>query len=153
AVGALRVLQTFEVSAEPSTATDIRWAGDSSIYLARIYDGVVEVQLKPGLPAVRQVVPSREKLGVRNYRAVSRLAVSDGYLAWGESNALVAWRSLAHRADGKVRFERKAMAYAEDLDLAGDRLLILGTIWQDPAEYENFSPDGAVAYLGSARET
>ncbi len=149
---ALRVIESYELPGEPSTATDVRWAGDRSVYLARQHDGVSELRLESGLPRVRRVVPDRETLGLRTYRAFSRLAASAGYLAWGQGVGLVAWRPLTPGPDRSVTFEWKPMAYAEDVDLAGDRLLVLGTMYEDPAEYRNFSPDGAVAYLGSARE-
>jgi len=149
---ALRILESYEVAGEPSSATDVRWAGERSVYLARQYDGVSELRLEKDLPRVRQMVPNRETLGLKNYRAFSRLAVSKDFLAWGQWVGLVAWRSLAQRSDGQVNFEWKAMAYTEDVDLAGDRLLVLGAMYEDPAEYRNFSPDGAVAFLGSVRE-
>jgi hypothetical protein len=150
---ALHVVASYEVPAEPSTATDVRWAGDQSVFLARQLDGVAELRLESGLPRVRQVVPNRETLGLRNYRAFSRLAASDGYLAWGQWNGLIAWRSLAHAADRSVRFDWKPMQWVEDVDLAGDRILVLGARYEDPAENGSFSPDGAVAFLGSVRET
>jgi hypothetical protein len=153
AAPALRAVASFEVPAEPSTATDVRWAGDRSVYLARQLDGVAELRLGRGLPRVRQVTPSRETLGPGKYLFFSRLAASEGYLAWAEYSGPLAWRSLARTADRNVRVDWKSLAYTEDLDLAGDRLLVLGALWEDPAEYRNFSPDGAIAFLGSALET
>ncbi len=150
AIPALHVLQSYEISGQPSTATDVRWASDETVYLARIHDGVTELRLENGLPQVRQVVPSREALGVGTYRAFSRLAASKDFLAWGQWAGLVAWRPLAPSVDHKVRFDWKAMAFAEDVDLAGDRLLVLGGRTADDAA-ETFSPDGAVAFLGSAQ--
>lgn len=152
AASALRVVASFEVPAEPSTATDVRWAGDQSVYLARKLDGAAEVRLASGLPRLRQVAPSRETLGPKFFLC-SRLAASGDYLAWAEFSGVLAWRSLARTVDRNVRFDWKSLAYTEDLDLAGDRLLVLGGQYEDPAEYRNFSPDGAIAFLGSVRET
>ena len=151
AVPTLRVEESFEVPAEPSTATDVRWASDQSVYLARQYSGVAEVQLTPGLRLVRQVVPNRETMGLGTYRNFSRLAVSHDYLAFDQWVGPLAWRSLASPPDGKVRFEWKRMAFAEDLDLFGDRLLVLGALDTERPD-EEFAPDGAVAFLASARE-
>ena len=147
AIPRLRVLSTFEVAGEPSTVMDVRWAGDRSVYLARRDDGVDEVRLEAGLPRIRQLVPNRMILDIRSYKSFSRLAASDGYLAFSGLAGTLAWRPLARRSDGTVRFERKPMGVIEDLDLAGDRLLVLGALPQHP-----FAPDGAVAFLGSTRE-
>lgn len=150
-VPALRVLASYEVAGEPSTATDVRWAGDRSVYLARRYHGVAEVKLEAGLQRVRQVVPSPASLGFRSSQSFDQLAASEDFLAVADSLGFVAWRSLERRADLSVRFDRKTMWSVEDLDLAGDRLLVLGAIrYDDPRN--PFSLDGAVAFLGSARE-
>ncbi len=151
-VPALHVLATYEVPGEPSMATDVRWAGDRSVYLERYYDGVDELSLAPGLPRVRQVVPSGTILGDRRYKSFSRLAASEGFLAFADWIDAVAWRSLARRPDETVRFERKPMDFIEDLDLAGDRLLVLGAMAYHEEPGNPFSPDGAVAFLGSARQ-
>jgi len=145
-ISALRVLATYEVAGEPSTVMDVRWAGDLSVYLARRDDGVDEVRLAAGLPRVRQWVPSRAVLDGGSFKSFSRLAASDGYLAFAGLADFVTWRSLAQRSDGTVRFDQKPMGIVEDLDLAGDRFLVLGALRQHP-----FAPDGAVAFLGSAR--
>lgn len=148
-VPALRVLATYEVAGEPSAVMDVRWAGDHSVYLARLWDGVDEVRLAAGLPRVRQLVPSRVVL---NHKSFSRLAASDGFLAFAGLAEQVSWRSLARRADRTVRFEQKPMGIIEDLDLAGDRLLVLGALAFPETPENAFAPDGAVAFLGSARE-
>ena len=153
AMPALRVVVSYEVPAEPSTATDVRFAGDRSVYLARWLDGVAELQLGDGLPRVRQVAPDRATLGGGKYRIFSHLAASGDYLAWAEHTGWLAWRSLARTADRSARFDWKSLAITDDVDLSGDRLLVLGATYEDPAEESNVSPDGAVAFLGSARET
>jgi hypothetical protein len=153
AVPALRVLTTYGLPGAPSTALDVRWAGERSVYVMRRYDGVDELALSPGLPAMRRVVPDTDTLGFREYKAIWRLAASDRFLAFAAYNGYLAWRSLAHQADHTVRFERRTMGFVDDVDLAGDRLLVLGGMFGDPEHLQDFSPDGAVAFLGSARET
>lgn len=148
AVPGLHVLATYEVAGEPSTATDVRWASDHSVYLARLWDGVDEVSLAAGLPRVRQLVPSREILDQKSF---SRLAASDGFLAFAGLAEKVNWRPLTRRADGTVRFDNKPMGDVEDLDLSGDRLLVLGALAPEGPD-RRFSPDGAVAFLGTTRE-
>lgn len=147
ALPALHVLATYGVAGDPSRATDVRWAGDRSVYLARLYDGVDEVSLEAGLPRIRQLVPNRMILDAKTYKSFSTLAASEGFLAFAGLADFVTWRSLARRSDGTVRFDQKPMGIVEDLDVAGDRLLVLGALPEHP-----FSPDGAVAFLGSARE-
>jgi hypothetical protein len=151
-VPALRVLATYAVAGEPSAITDVRWAGDDSVYLERYYDGVDEVKLETGLPRVRQLVPNRMILDSRSYKNFKRLAASEGFLAFSDGGEALTWRSLARGADGTVRFERKPMDLVEDVDMAGDRLLILGALSYRDEPGNPFSPDGAVAFLGSARE-
>lgn len=152
AAPALRVLATYDVAGAPSTAFDVRWAGERSVYLVRRYDGVDELALAPGLPPLRRVVPDTDTLGFREYHAIWRLAASDRSLAFASYSGYLAWRSLAHQADGTVRFERRTMSFVDDVDLDGDRLLVLGSQFGDPEHLQDGSPDGAVAFLASARE-
>ena len=99
---ALRVIASFEVPAGPSTATDVRWAGDRSVYLARWLDGVAELQLGDGLRRVRQVAPDRATLGGGKYRIFSHLAASGDYLAWAEHTGWLAWRWRAPDRRGRA---------------------------------------------------
>lgn len=145
AARSLRVLSTFQVPGEPSPATDVRWASDDSVHLARFHDGVVEVGLRPGLPKRKQWVPDRETFG--RFLNFTRLAASKSHLAVSSHANDLTWRSLGPPPpDGMVPFERKALDVIEDLDLNGDRFAVLGV---PPARDEaNVTPQG-IAWIGT----
>ncbi len=147
----LRVAASYALPGEPSAATDVRWADDASVYVSRLFDGVAQLKLQAGLPAVRQVVPNQTTLGTTYYKTFSRLAASEDFLAFADRLDYVNWRALGNSSDGTVRFDRKAMDYVEDLDVAGDRLLVLGAVSSGLPGARKLAAGGAVAFLGSAR--
>ena len=150
-VPVLRVIATCELPGTPSTVTDIRWANDKAVYVARLYDGVDELALAPGLPRVRQLVPNRTILGIQYHKRFSQLAASNESLAFSDGVEFLTWRSLGNLSYRTVHFDRKPMDVVEDLDLAGDRLLVLGALNYSQEPGNPFAPDGAVAFLGSTR--
>jgi hypothetical protein len=124
---AVRILAEYPVPAEPSSAWDIRWASDNSVYLMRIAHGVSEVVLDAALTQRRQPVPDLETLNlVKRYDI---LAASERYLAFASPSFELAWRPVGGKRGGNVEFKEKQVPVVAGIDLHGDRLLLLG--WMD----------------------
>lgn len=141
----LRFVATYPVPGDPSPATDVRWASDEAVYLSRFHDGVVEVTLQPGSPLRRQWVPDRETFG--RFLSFTRLAVSSTYLATASHVHDLTWRVVAKPQPGQmVDFNRRDINVIEDIDLDGDRLLVLGILPADEAA--QIVPEG-IAWIGS----
>jgi hypothetical protein len=141
----LRLLQRIPVPQTDSVATDIRWAGEDSVYVSWDRAGVAEV----GLDGTRRraLVPDVKTLGgVSNYTHYNHLAVSSQTLATASLVATLVWRPVKANPGGPVLFRRKEIPITHDFDLSGDRLLLMGL-----ARFENgdFAPDGAVAWIGT----
>lgn len=94
------------------------------------------------MPQRRQVVPHRDKLEFLNY---SLLAVSAGKMVVGARGDVLTWRALT-KPGGQVLYERRQIGHAEDLDLSGDRLLLLGLAYWDQQPTERTA---GIAWLGS----
>jgi hypothetical protein len=120
-------------------AVDIRWANDQGIYLALTSRGVVEAPLVPDQGAVKEMIAGRRTLG--GLFLAYHIAASDDYLAAAPPIYLVSWRRL----DTPARLE-EPFEYVQALDVRDHRLAILG-LRSD--EQRNFSPDGAIAWVGS----
>jgi hypothetical protein len=145
----LRLLKRVALPQARSVATDIRWAGDDSVYVSWDRAGVVEV----GLDGVkrRTLIPDLTTLGNgdNHYR---HLAVSPAALAVASSNWGVVWRSLQPNSDGKVLMQSRDIPLINAFDLAGDRALFIG-LAEFKADKEGsppeFAPRGDVAWTGS----
>jgi hypothetical protein len=120
---ALRILARFPVSSAPSTAMDVRWASPGSVYLARLIDGVTEVGLGDQLARRRGLVPAKRYFRFENFTS---LAVSQGALVVASQDHSLAWRSLAASPDRTTEFRRWPAGSVGDLDVSGDRVLLLG---------------------------
>ncbi len=143
----LRVLASYPVAGEPSGPVDIRWAGDSTVYLARYLDGVAETALGEKIAEGRRPVPSPRVLGgfgKNHYYA--RLAASSEYLVFASPGMHLAWRPAGKQADGEVEFHHKRIGVIDDLDLFGDKLLLLG----GPNTVDGrFTSEEGVAWIGT----
>ena len=135
----LRVVSHAVLPELRSIPTDIRWAGDDSVYVAWSREGVFEIGLDGSRR--RQPVPSPKTLG--RFEHFNQLAVTSKDLAVGSINWYMAWRPRASAADGQVTFQRKSLAVTHDLDLWNDRMLFLGI-----PDIPNPFASGAIAWLG-----
>src|SRR5436309_4830955 len=119
---ALRLLQRASLPKTSSVATDIRWASAVSVYVSWYRDGVAEV----GLDGARRrlLVPDLKAFG--RFPQYSHLTVSPRSLAIAAQGHALAWRSLKATPGGEILFQRQEIAITEDLDLSGDRILLLG---------------------------
>jgi hypothetical protein len=136
---ALRILGRTHLPAGRSVARDLRWASADSVYVARSLDGVFEVGLDGTLR--RKLVPNAERVGVQGF---NRLAVSPQALAVASAAWTLAWRPRASGLDRSFLLRHEDMTMTEDMDLQGDRYLLLGSPTNQP-----FAPNGAVAWIGT----
>jgi hypothetical protein len=124
---ALRILSEQEVSGEPSTALNVRWASDRSVYLARAGHGVTEVALDRALTPIRQVIPSPEHMAKPfPFLTFEKLAVSSTHLAVSSVVNSFAFRALAPEPDGTFKVELPQVRGIGAFDLSGDRIVFLG---------------------------
>lgn len=144
----LQILGRFEVPGGlDANPTDIRWAGDNSVFLARSQGGVKEVVLGRPLKEVRTLVPDVKTLdGPRNY---FNLAVSPRFLAVAADTWKIAWRPTRLQSSGAVGFYVQPVNTPFDIDVAGDQIVLLG---EGRAEK---TPDtvGGIAFLGRLSAT
>jgi hypothetical protein len=120
-------------------SADLRWAGDDSIYLAAGKRGGLRLRFDPQWSrpeTVMSVAPGRSELW-----AAGRVGVSDRYLAMAAPAFVVSWKSLPSGSTKTSYFE-----FIVDLDVWQDKMVLLGA---RKDEKGNFSPDGAIAWLGS----
>jgi hypothetical protein len=140
----LHILWERVVPAEPSTAMNVRWASDHSVYVARVMHGVSELALDPGLTKLREVVPEPGKMGQR-FIDFERLATSPDYLAVSAIGADFAYRPLGQPSDGTFQITKLRLAWVHAFDLSGNRLLLLG----DPVPLGSPRPaHGEVGWIG-----
>jgi hypothetical protein len=141
----LRLLASIPLPQTGSPATDIRWASDRSIYVAWDRDGVAEIDLK-GLKR-RNLVPKlnafNDDLG--HYR---HLAVSSYTLVVASQLWTTYWRPLGGNPGGDVPFHSRELAEVQDIDISGEKILMMGLAKQEHGARE-IAPDGALAWVGT----
>ena len=136
----LRILSDQPLPPALSKAVDIRWASDSSVYLAMLKEGTVEISLSPLGTQVREMVPGSLKPG--GFWGSSRIGASDAYLAVSGPLYSVTWRTLAN----PTRKEEGGFDFIEDLDIYRNQALVLGARRDEKG---SFAPDGGIVWLGS----
>lgn len=118
-------------------AFDIRWASETAVWIAA-GKGVVEISTsEPGAPPL-QFTPGRDEPG--GFWLSSLLARSSTHLVVAAPVFSYFWSGLPKLTQQKVAFD-----VIVDLDVNGDRLVILGAL---KGEKGRFSPDGAIGWLG-----
>ena len=136
---ALRILTDRELPPALWPAADLRWASDSSVFLALTKWGTVEVSLEPlGSKIGKFILGAREPGG---FWGCSRLGASTEYLVAAGPAFSLTWRSRTDPLLKEMAFDR-----IEDIDVGGRRLAILGAIRDDQGDV---APDGTVVWLGS----
>lgn len=141
----IRVLAEYTIPGEGSMPADIRWASDKSVFLLRFLDGVSEIELGDSLKKLRQPVPPPHVLKIGRIISYGRLAVSDKHLLFGGGLWHMAWRPIGGPKGGEVVFQSAEFTTYEDIDLSGDRVLLLGLRDAMP----DIRNDGGIAWLGS----
>ncbi len=141
----LRLVQTIPLPQEHSVATDIRWAGDHSVFISWDVDGVAEVNLDGS--KARSLLPNLKNLGrINHYRF---LASGPSALGVASPNWGLAWRPVQTKADGRFLVKTQRIPLIQGFDLSGDRVLLLGNL---PHDRTSFSPKGEVAWVGSLHD-
>jgi|SRR5580693_3090845 hypothetical protein len=146
--GVLRIAWQEDLPPYPNgPALDIRWASDHSVYLAWVKEGVTETALDGKFTRLRTLIadPVRWMLGFE------MLAVSPQYTVASYRARTMVFRPTRSRAGGLVAISRVFMndGIVEDLDLSGDRFLLLGNpAWSESLE----SPAPPIAWIGPLGE-
>jgi hypothetical protein len=136
---ALRIVLDRPMPPALVSALDVRWASDHSVYLSMLREGTVEASIDFDHLKVTPMIPKmREPEGSFSLL----LAASSEYLVTS-GPFWITWRSIASPTKAEDAFDS-----IHDLDVAGDRLLILAA---RRGEKGKFAPEGAIAWLGSLR--
>jgi hypothetical protein len=135
----LRVVSDRPLPSVLVSALDVRWASDHSVYLSMAREGTVEASIDLDHLKVTPMIPKmREPEGSFSLL----LAASSEYLVTS-GPFWITWRPIASPTKAEDAFDS-----IHDLDVAGDRLLILAA---RRGEKGQFAPEGAIAWLGSLR--
>lgn len=135
----LRVIAERPVPAPIVWAFDVRWADDRSVWIAAGRRGLFAV-VADGDPEGRpETVVASDAPGAP--WLATRLALSDTHLVAGAPVFSYSWSKRSPLALETVPFD-----VVVDLDLSGDRLLVLGALRD---ERQRFAPDGAIGWLGA----
>jgi hypothetical protein len=136
----LRILSDRPLPAVLAGAVDVRWADDSSVYLAALRSGAVRISVDLDLPQISKPIPGADE--PRGSFAGS-IAASSEYLVTG-GPFWVTWRTMKNSVRAEEAFDS-----IHDFDVAGDRFLILAARRGPKGE---FAPEGAIAWIGSLRQ-
>ncbi len=120
-------------------ATDVRWAGERSVYLALEVDGAVEVNLDPANLSPKEMIPGSMKPD--GFWGVERIAASSRFFLGAGPALSLTWRRLEDPARVEQAFEG-----IQAVDVRDNRLAILG-VRRD--EQREVGKDGAIAWTGS----
>lgn len=131
----LQVASDRALAGEAARALDVRWVSDHAVYVTTYDHGLFEV----GVSSRRVIRVPFSELG-KKCPSCSRLGVSKDYIVTAFPAYQLAWKHRRERAIHNLLF-----ASMVDLDVHGDRLLILGS----RREGKEWAPDGAIAWMGS----
>jgi hypothetical protein len=137
----LHVLWDQALQSNPSPAMDVRWASDRTVYVAWLNHGVSELALDGNFTALRNLFPDAAGKWKSRYLPFENLAVSKDYVVASSRFNTLGFRPSQGRK-GRVVITKVAVGIVEDLDLSGNRLLLLGN-----PEMKT-TPTGGVAWLG-----
>jgi len=139
----LRILWDQELASDPSPAMDVRWASARSVYVAWLHHGVSELTMDGNFTALRNLFPdTRGAHTPLRYLPFHRLAVSQEHVVAASLFRTLGYRPL-HGTDGHVVITKASVGIAEDIDVSGNRLLLVG----DP-ELRVLPIGGGIAWLG-----
>ncbi len=137
---AIEVVREVRLPPTLRWSMDVRWAGDSTLFLAAGKVGVYELQVGSGVLSSRKVLFPELEDG--RLWLSARLAVSPSFLVAAAPVHSLAWK----RRDGSSSSPELPFAAVVDMDMHQDRMLVLGAQRDDEGVW---SPDGAIAWLGS----
>lgn len=134
----LRLLAERPVPSSIVWAFDIRWASESSVLIAGGKAGVFEISASDQDGAPKQLIPGSDTPG--GFWLSSLLARSSTHLVAGAPVFSYTWSALPKSIQQQIAFDAIV-----DLDVRGDRLVILGGLKDETGR---FAPDGAIGWLG-----
>ncbi len=139
-IPSLKILSDREMPPALRSARDPRWASDDSVYLSMLREGAVEASLDLDHPRINKLIPGmKEPGGTFCYF----LAASPEYLV--TSGPLwVTWRTIAESNRSEEAFDS-----VHDIDVLKDQLLVVAARRDEKGQY---SPDGAIVWIGSLRK-
>jgi len=141
--GTLRVLWEQDLPPYPSgPAMDVRWAGDQSVYLAWVKEGVTETALDGKFTRLRTLIADP----MRFMRDFEILATSKELLVASARFRTFMFRPAPNQDGDAVVITKIPIGIVQDLDLAGNRLLLLGN-----PEW-SLDPAPSVAWIGPVSE-
>jgi hypothetical protein len=141
--GTLRVVWEQDLPPYPSgPAMDIRWASDQSVYLAWVKEGVTETALDGKFTRLRTLIADP----MRRMRDFEILATSKDLVVASARFRTFIFRPAPSQPGGAVTITKIPIGIVQDLDLAGNRLLLLGNPeWSE-------APAPSVAWVGPVSE-
>lgn len=120
----LEVLARYEVPATYQKVTGIQWAGKDSVYLGDFTQGVVEVELRKGLPRLEQLLGTLQIQRDAGLPGIVRFHVSDDWVVALHTRFAWARRSSGH-GPYLPTIERMPSG-AFDFDVDGTSLVMWG---------------------------
>ena len=140
----LELLGEMALPDDLQTASDVRWSGEKQVLITAYATGVYRIELGGTTKAPELRIPAgarRETMWLPIH-----LGESTDFIAMGGPLYWVGWASPDKRSlTGQQAFE-----FVVDLDVAADRLLVLGTRRDDAGQVGS---DGAVAWIGSLKKS
>lgn len=133
AEGLLAQLREQPLSPKWHGARDLRWTEEDALWLAVPGVGVVKVKAGEGREEAVPVLTS--------VRQPVRLGASSSHVAAAGPLFDLAWTPLTDSHPRRPSFE-----FIEDIDVWGNRIVVLGTSRANDGAY---APDGAIAWVGS----
>ncbi len=134
------ILEAQHLPSELLWVTDVRWAQNRSVFIAEMLRGVYQISLDDTTQTPRLMV--RRGNGIDEIWLADSLAASPNLLAVGGMVFSFGWTTWSHEG----LMDQFPMALVVDLDLSGNRVLLLGAQRDDAGRY---APDGAVAWIGT----
>lgn len=125
-VQTLELLSKFEIPAAPmpaSTARDIRWASDSTLYLAFGSAGVGEFEIGEELTLKKEIFAPRNREGAKTIKNLWNLAVSKDHIVGFSATGDIVRRKTSSESEMQLA---SLQGFLEAMDVDGDKIFLLG---------------------------
>src|ERR1700736_5351682 len=133
----IKIVSDRVLPAAASRALDVRWASADSFYVSTMAAGVLRFRLDD----LAQLPGASLAAEGKSCPTCSRLGVSDQFMVTAFPAVAMAWKKIGGEAVSPFPFDATL-----DLDVSGDRLLILGSRRDKSGAW---APDGAIVWTGS----
>jgi hypothetical protein len=127
---ALSVLQRFDLPLGIRQPLDVRWAGHDSIFVSVLHRGVLELDLKAGLPLRSTPIDlskhsSAYSRGGKRF-APTHLAVSHPWLVFSNTASVRSWVRLDENPESRQVHTERTFGLAHDMDVQDGVVALLG---------------------------